>query len=158
MKKIFSDTNILLILVISLLIVIMNSTFKLPKEKANYELHKVGYIKNTPKVTLIKDHNELLDYISKYTNKTYDEKGNIKETTTDKIKKKYNKKYFENYNLAIYYIETNSGSITIKNINPIIDNNELKLEYKLVKPEVGTMDMNGYMIVVELNKKITIIE
>ena len=44
----------------------------------------------------------------------------------------------------------------IENIGEYIEvDNELILNYDLISPEIGTMDMNGFMIIIEIDKTIT---
>ena len=64
------------------------------------------------------------------------------------------KQGFYNNNLAIYYAPTNSGSVRIKSVRTVINNNTLEAVYELLIPEVGTMDMSGYMITIETDKSV----
>ena len=106
-------------------------------------------------VDLIDNYSDLIAYLDKHNNKVYDKDGNVQSTSADNIKNKYTEDYFNNNNLAIYYIITNSGSIRIGNVTTNIVGNELTLNYDLISPEIGTMDMSGFMITVEVDKNIT---
>ena len=89
-----------------------------------------------------------------FKNNYYDGEGNAVSSSTDALKVQYNQDYFYENNLAIYYAPTNSGSIKIRNVRTIIKSDTLEAVYELEIPEVGTMDMSGFMITIETDKSI----
>ncbi len=67
---------------------------------------------------------------------------------------KYNDEFFNNKSLAIYYIELSSGSDSVNLLEPWIDGNTVCIKYSIDFPEIGTCDMSGELIVVEVDKNI----
>lgn len=124
-------------------------------EDKNYKLFQVGYIESTNNKAILTNYEDFNNYLNTNSSKFYDGEGNVVSTSTDAIKNLYSSDYFNDKNLAIFYVKTNSGSIKLSNIKSLIDNNTIAIKYDLIIPEIGTMDMNGYMIVVEIDKSIT---
>lgn len=63
--------------------------------------------------------------------------------------------FFQENSLAIQYVEKTSGSDEVQFINAsIIDEDKIKVNYKIIQPEIGTCDMSGVLIIVEINKDI----
>ena len=112
----------------NLFLKINDETATFTKNTSNnfYKIYNVGYLDNVPKSLIIDNYSDFTAYLDK-----------------------------NNNNLAIYYIKTNSGSIRIGNVTTNIVDNELILNYDLISPEIGTMDMNGFMIIIEIDKTIT---
>lgn len=120
---------------------------------------KVGYLNNAGSISaLIEDYASFKSFFYKYNNKVYDGTGNVVRTTADEILNKYDEEFFKEKSLAVKYISVNSGSITIDKVYGIIDGEKIKITYQEKRPEVGTMDMSGYFLIVEVSKKITGIE
>ena len=141
----------------NLFLKINDETATFTKNTSNnfYKIYNVGYLDNVPKSLIIDNYSDFTAYLDKNNNKVYDGDGNVESTSVDIIKNSYTEDYFNNNNLAIYYIKTNSGSIRIGNVTTNIVDNELILNYDLISPEIGTMDMNGFMIIIEIDKTIT---
>ena len=132
-----------------------SATFTKKTSNNNYKVYGVGYLDNVPKSVIIDNYSDFIAYLDNNNNKVYDGEGNVQSTSADNIKNNYTEDFFTNNNLAIYYIKTNSGSIRIGNVTTNIAGNELTLNYDLITPEIGTMDMSGFMITVEVDKSIT---
>ena len=141
----------------NLFLKINDETATFTKNTSNnfYKIYNVGYLDNVSKSLIIDNYSDFTVYLDKNNNKVYDGDGNVESTSVDIIKNSYTEDYFNNNNLAIYYIKTNSGSIRIGNVTTNIVDNELILNYDLISPEIGTMDMNGFMIIIEIDKTIT---
>ena len=116
---------------------------------------KVGYLNNVGSVsTLLEDYASFKSFFYKYNNKVYDGTGNVVKTTADEVLNKYDEEFFEEKSLAVKYISVNSGSITSNKVYGTIDGEKIKITYEENRPEVGTMDMSGYFLIVEVSKKI----
>lgn len=117
-----------------------------------------GFISNmtsSDNKMIITNYESLKDYCYKYNNYTYDEQGNILYGNLDKLLTQYDNNYFQENSLAIQYIETTSGSDKVQFIDAsIINENKIKVNYKIIEPEIGTCDMSGVLIIVETNKDI----
>lgn len=124
------------------------------KAISNYKTFKVGYLENVNSPVLLTTYEDFIKYIDTFKNTYYDGEGNAVSSTTDAIKVQYDQDYFYENNLAIYYAPTNSGSVRIKSVRTVINNNTLEAVYELLIPEVGTMDMSGYMITIETDKSV----
>lgn len=116
---------------------------------------RVGYLDNVSNVKdLLTDYASFKSFFYKYNNKVYDGTGNIVSTTADEILNKYDEEFFKEKSLAVKYISVNSGSITIEKVYGEIEGEKIKISYKENRPEVGTMDMSGYFLIVEVSKDI----
>ena len=116
---------------------------------------KVGYLNNVGSIsTLLEDYASFKSFFYKYNNKVYDGTGNVVKTTADEVLNKYDEEFFEEKSLAVKYISVNSGSITIDKVYGTIDGEKIKITYEENRPEVGTMDMSGYFLIVEVSKNI----
>lgn len=117
-----------------------------------------GFISNmtsSDNKIIITNYESLKDYCHKYNNYTYDEQGNILYGNLDKLLTQYDNNYFQENSLAIQYIEKTSGSDKVQFIDAsIINENKIKVNYKIIEPEIGTCDMSGVLIIVEINKDI----
>lgn len=87
---------------------------------------KIGYntslINDNKYEVIIDNYNDFINYYQKY--------------DLSIIKSKYNEKFFNDNSLAILYIPLNSGSIVLK-IDNITDNKStLKIDYKLILPDI----------------------
>ena len=103
---------------------------------------------------IIKSKQELDEYTRKYDNKYYESDrkvdGKLKTTLS-----KYDEEFFKTKSLALVYVELSSGSIKVTLKEPAVSGNTIKIDYDMEYPEIGTCDMNGYVIVVEIDKNIT---
>ena len=103
---------------------------------------------------IIRSKKDLEEYANKYDHKIYyeerEEDGELK-TRLDK----YDEEFFKNKALALYYLELSSGSDRVTLQEPSVSGNNIKINYHIDYPEIGTCDMNGYVIVVEIDKSIT---
>lgn len=142
-----------IILLVATIIIIISSIIVISNDQ-NYKIIYVGYIDNAKSAVLIDNYDSFSTYLEKYSRKIYDEYGNIISTTTDELKKEYDENYFKDNNLAIQYVPTNSGSIKIKWVRTKIKDDTLEIKYDLDVPKIGTMDMNGFIIIVETDKSI----
>lgn len=120
----------------------------------SYKTFRVGYLDNVNSPVLLTTYEDFIKYIDTFKNTHYDGEGNAVSSTTDAIRVQYDQDYFYDNNLAIYYAPTNSGSVRIKSVRTVINNNTLEAVYELLIPEVGTMDMSGYMITIETDKSV----
>lgn len=103
---------------------------------------------------IISSKKELDEYTGKYDNKRYegDRKvdGKLKTTLS-----KYDEEFFKTKSLALAYVELSSGSDNVILKEPSIKDNTIKISYDIDSPKIGTCDMSGYVIVVEIDKNIT---
>lgn len=107
------------------------------------------------KSKIINNYEDLVKYVEKYNNYKYDSYGNKTEGTLDILLKNYSSLYFDNKSLALIYVPLTSGSNSVSIKNIIEENNILDVSYKIIAPSIGTMDMSGYIILVEIGKNIT---
>jgi hypothetical protein len=117
----------------------------------------VGYLSNVKEEgidKIISDYDSFKQYFVTYTNYMYDGSGNIVSSTCDNILLKYNEEFFTDKSLAVKYISLGSGSITISSVYGIIDGEKISFEYEKNSPDIGTMDMSGYFLIVEVSKNI----
>jgi len=151
-----------IIFIISLITIGGQSNTKIdPSNKQsfyNYYMIHSNYIRemdyrNDSRI-IIKSKQELDEYTGKYDNKYYegDRKvdGKLKTTLS-----KYDEEFFKTKSLALVYVELSSGSIKVTLKEPAVSGNTIKIDYDMEHPEIGTCDMNGYVIVVEIDKNIT---
>ncbi len=124
------------------------------KTEKNYKVFQVGYLTNINSPVLFSKYEDFINYIDTHNIKFYGEDG-VEATSTDSLKFYYPERYFDDLNVAIYYIETSSGSIKINNVKTLINEDTVSIKYNLLTPEIGTMDMNGFMIAVEVPKTVT---
>ncbi len=107
------------------------------------------------KAKIINNYEDLVKYVEKYNNYKYDSYGNKTEGTLDILLKNYSSLYFDNKSLALIYVPLTSGSNSVSIENIIEENNILEVSYKINAPSIGTMDMSGYILLVEIGKNIT---
>lgn len=131
-----------------------NKKFKI-KSSGNYKIFNIGYLDNINAPVVVTTYEDFINYLDSFKTTYYDSNGQPENSSTDAIRAQYNQVYFDDNNLAIYYAPTNSGSIRIKNVQTKINGSTVEIKYDYIKPEVGTMDMNGFIITVEVNKNIT---
>ena len=95
-----------------------------------------------------------LEFIQKYDNKSWDLEGNEIDGKVSRKLKKYDEEYFKNKSLALYYVALTSGSDTVVVSEPEIKEDTIIVKYKINTPEMGTCDMSGGLIVLEVDKSI----
>lgn len=116
---------------------------------------KVGYLSNTGNInTVLKDYVSFKSFFYKNSNNVYDGTGNIVSSSVDEILNKYDEEFFKEKSLAVKYISVSSGGITIEKVYGEIDGETVKITYEENIPEVGTTDMSGYFLIVEVSKDI----
>lgn len=145
-KKIWVLLGICLVIICIVTILIFN-------EKDNLAKNKEGVIKNKAYLIHSGYIGELSDNNKIIINNTTDKEQFLQKY--DLNLKKYDEKFFDNNSLAIVYVELVSGSQKIKNLNAETDKDNLNIYYKVLTPEMGTADMNGYIILVEIDKNIS---
>lgn len=125
--------------------------------KIEGKAYRVGYLsdvetRNIDKV--ISKYDDFLEYFNTYTNHRYDGEGNVVSSSCDEILKKYDKKFFEDKSLAVKYLVMSSGSNTVKEVYGTVSGDKVIIRYLIDYPEVGTADMNGFFIIIEVPKKV----
>ncbi len=131
-------------------------------EKDNKYLYgyafRSGFISNMTSLDskiIVTNYESLEDYCNKYNNYVYDGHGNILYGNLDELLKQYANDFFQEKSLAIQYVETTSGSDEVQFISAsIINENAVKVNYKIIRQEIGTCDMSGYLIIVEVAKDV----
>lgn len=104
---------------------------------------KVGYMgDNYSSRLVLKDYDSFEKYFSKF--------KNISSVTS-----RYDKKFFKSNALAVKYVLVTSGGITLDDIYASVDNGVATFSYKMILPEVGTADMNGYLVIAEVPQSVT---
>lgn len=119
--------------------------------------YRVGYLsdvdnKNIDKV--ISEYDEFLEYFNIYTNHRYDGDGNIVSSSTDEILNKYDEEFFKDNSLAVKYLVMSSGSDTIEEVYGVVNGEKITIRYLVNYPEVGTDDMNGFFVILEVPKSV----
>ena len=158
MKKVILTASILVVCVVTLCGCTSNIIPESGSKYYDYYIIHSGYLgsnnysaKETQ--TVISSKKELDEYVDKYDRKTYSDTkefdGELKITLS-----KYNEDFFESKSLALYYIELSSGSIHVTPLDPIIEGDTITINYEVDVPGIGTCDMNGYVVVVEVSKDI----
>lgn len=108
---------------------------------------------------LITSYKDFEKYCEKYNDYAYDGQGNVVKSTgkLNALVEKYDKKYFEEKSLALVYVELSSGSDSVEFVAATKDGNSATIMYKIRYPEggIGTCDMSGYIVYVEVDKDIT---
>ena len=103
---------------------------------------KVGYLNSEiGSRVIIKEYSTFKNYFSKY--------DNMKNVIN-----RYNEDFFVGSSLAIQYVTVNSGSITIIDVEGNVIDNKVSITYEEKRPEVGTADMSGYFLIVEVPKTV----
>ena len=116
------------------------------KDKIEGSAYHVGYLSDLEDSSVILDnYNDFRDYFKN--NSKYDD-----------ILNEYKEDFFENKSLAVKYITLSSGSITITDVYGKVDGNKVIISYEENVPEIGTADMSGYFVIVEVPKNITTVE
>lgn len=106
---------------------------------SDYVIGNIGSNEN-----IIKQYFDLQEFCSKFK----------KSEILDTLLTKYNDNFFENQFLAIKYRGLPSGSMNVKFVNAIKFENIVNIKYKVNNPRVGTDDLSGYLIIVEIDKDI----
>ncbi len=128
---------------------------KLAEQLIKFRTYRVGYLSKKPEDTVITTNEEFIQKLPNYSNYHYDGEGNIVSSTTDGVVKDFPKKFFDEKNLALVYVGTSTGSITIKSVKTAIKDNRVTISYRLDLPLYATADMNGWLIAVPVNKTVT---
>jgi len=71
----------------------------------------------------------------------------------NEVADKYDEAFFEDNTLLLVYVGEGSGSIRHKVLNVTRKGQKLNVEIERIVPEIGTCDMAGWLIAVELNKQ-----
>lgn len=120
-------------------------------------VYRVGYLSEVDETTIDKvigSYDDFKEYFTTYTNYTYDGYGNIVSSKTDEILNKYDEEFFEEKSLAVKYVITSSGSATIKEVYGIVDSDKVTIRYLVDYPELGTADMSGFFLILEVDKSV----
>ena len=166
MKKILKKVVILSILCISLIgscgcekgrNFISDNVEQVESKKCDkYYIINSGYLRNADEkvATIISTQSSLDEFIQKYDNKSWDLEGNEIDGKVSRELKKYDEEYFKNKSLALYYVALTSGSNTVVVSEPEIKEDTIIVKYKINTPEMGTCEMSGGLIVLEVDKSI----
>lgn len=116
---------------------------------------KIGYMMINSK-EIISSYIKLQEYCNTFNTYIYDGQGNIINGKLDFLLKQYNEQFFEKKSLALVYVPLSSGSNKVEFIGAYKIKNNVKIKYDITYPEngIGTADMNGYLIIVEIDKDI----
>lgn len=150
--KFIKNKNYKAIIIMFVVITIIGLSYFLYIDNKGYKYKIIysGYISDFDNIIIssIDDYNEFM-IDSNERNKKYKQKISSN---------KYNEKYFENKSLALVFIATGSSSDTFIGVDISTDNNILIVKPKIDYANVGTTDMTGKLILVEIDKSITQIE
>lgn len=122
-----------------------------------YMIHSgcLNVVDGIDKVTTIISSKEELDkYIDKYDRKSWDLERNEIDGEISRCLSKYDEQFFNKKSLVLYYVELTSGSQAIVIDKLQIDGDTISIQYKVKGPEIGTCDMSGKIIVVEVDKNV----
>jgi len=137
--------------------IISNDLYQVENKKCDkyYIIHS-GYLGNVDGklATIISTTSSLDEFILKYDNKSWDLEGNEIDGNVSRELKKYDDEYFKNKSLVLYYVELTSGSETVVVSEPEIKEDTIIVKYKINTPSIGTCDMSGKLIVLEVDKSI----
>ncbi len=137
--------------------IISNDLYQVENKKCDkyYIIHS-GYLGNVDGklATIISTTSSLDEFILKYDNKSWDIEENEIDGNVSRELKKYDDEYFKNKSLALYYVELTSGSETVVVSEPEIKEDTIIVKYKINTPPIGTCDMSGELIVLEVDKSI----
>lgn len=116
---------------------------------------KVGYMRINSK-QIIPSHLKLQEYCDSFNTYIYDGQGNKISGKLDFLLKQYNEEFFEKQSLALVYVPLSSGSNKVEFIGAYKVQNNVKIKYNIISPKsgIGTADMNGYLVIVEIDKDI----
>ncbi len=128
------------------------------QENIKYYMIYTGYLNNVDETNrateIISTKEELNKYIVKYDKKSWDLEGNEIDGQISKCLNKYDEQFFETKSLALYYIILTSGSQSVDLDEPEIKGDSIVVKYKVNIPEIGTCDMSGELVVIEVDKNI----
>ncbi|MGN1301764.1 MAG: hypothetical protein ACI4U9_04515 [Clostridia bacterium] len=149
-KKVFLIIAIIVIMLILMLGLFILHGFGSNRTTAKNDLFngyvlRSGYISKMNKsdaIKIISSYSKLEKYCDEY--------------NQNMLLERYTKDFFENQSLAIIYEELTSGEYGVEFINAIRDEDNVKIEYKIIYPDslLVTSDMSGYLIIVEIDKDI----
>ena len=116
-----------------------------------------GTIENSKEIISTRD--ELIKYCDLNNDFAYDGQGNVIESSgkLNRLLQDYDEEYFKEKSLALVYVELSSGSDSVEFVKATKFGSSINVSYKIVYPEdgIGTCDMSGYIVVVEITKDIT---
>ena len=149
MKKILVIT-IVVTIILAIGIILVTKSTKQSDSDSNSDSYSYSDIEYRVISRYSDEENIVISDIKEY--EEFIENSNLQEIHLDK----YDKQFFEGKSLAIAFVDTNSGSnrIIIGDIKVI--GNKLNIEYYIQYPEseIGTMDMAGEIIIVEIDKNV----
>lgn len=117
-----------------------------------------GYISNMSEddeKIIITNRQELEEYCNKYNSYSYFQNGDKGTGRLDLLIEKYGDSFFEEKSLAIMYVGLTSGSDSVEFESATKINSNIAIKYHIDRPEIGTCDMSGKLIIVEVDKEIT---
>lgn len=107
------------------------------------------YILDTGYISGLGENNKKI--ISDYdTLKKYFEDNNLESQYKEKLTERYNESFFENNKLALVYISLSSGSAKLRITETKLEDSTLYINYYIEIPEIGTTDMSGRVVVIEI--------
>lgn len=107
------------------------------------------YILDTGYISGLGENNKKI--ISDYdTLKKYFEDNDIESQYKEKLTERYNESFFENNKLALVYISLSSGSAKLRITETKLEDSILYINYYIEMPEIGTTDMKGRVVVIEI--------
>ena len=151
-KKKYLILGIILALVLGgviLLLTIKNNNGVITNDSLSYTIIKNGYDSYESKIiTNYQDYLDFVDYIDSY-NESY---GKVYDFDS----KKYDKEYFNKKSIAILNIITGTGMNKLKSIDLSVNGNTLSCNANIdyTSSQVVTTDINGKVILVEIDKSI----
>lgn len=135
-----------------------NNTGNKSQSKLTGNVYRVGCfndISANDSKKVLSNYNDFKSYFNKYTNYTYNGQGKKTSGSSDPILNKYNESFFKNKSLAVVYVSVSSGSAIVEYEGSEIQGNAVLIKYEAKYPGVGTDDMSGYFVIVEVDKNIT---
>ncbi len=111
------------------------------KYDMDHDVIRCGYINEKNYNLIINSYEDFIKNIDKITNKDY-------------LITKYTEEFFKDNNLVFIYFVQNSGSNELKYVGSDITDNTINIHYYIDYPEVGTMDMNGDLLLIKVSKNI----
>ena len=102
----------------------------------------------TPQKYMFETASDFRSFVEKNEEMVTQSKQHPSEMNLEDAQKKYDDKWFENHDLIIVLLQEGSGSIRYSVTS--IDTQMIKIMQRI--PELGTADMAGWAILIELNK------
>ena len=148
--KFIKAKNYKVLIILLIVIVIIGLVYFIYLSTKNYKIIDSRYISDFDNMIIsnINDYNQFMSDSNEW-NKEYKQKISSN---------KYNERYFEDKSLALVFIPTGNSSNTFNGVDIATDDNILIIRPNIDYGNGVTDDINGKLILVEIDKNITKID